>query len=481
MADALTEPLVLIDVGCSGGIATPWDVFGDKIKAYGFDPAVAEIERLAKVETRPEVHYRAAFVAAPADHPVAQPQPGPPFSWRDPNARLAWPRTRGLHDAAESGAASPPFMTPFPLPPTTTPGDVSAPFRLDYGVPDEPASASQSGRDAALMADNQWHRARLADPSRPVYLAQLIADEGLRSIDFIKIDCDGPDFEILASLQDVLRDTQVLAVCAEVNFIGGAASNHHTFHNTDRFMRQAGFDLMDLSVRRYASSALPFVYAHRYPHYGPNMGGRPYQGDALYARDFGWPDTALTQAQYSDDKLLKLAAVLALFGRLDQSAEVLQMFRGRLDRVLDVGRVLDLLAEEIQALQGPAFAAPDPGFSYADYMAAFESDDPSVYSGDARKADALADLRYRAEQADSAKARCAELTEEMNRRAQQTEAVIADDRAALADLLQRAESAEAQLEQLRTDLSVAMAEAMALRQSTSWRVTAPMRALRRRP
>jgi hypothetical protein len=399
IAEALIEPFVLLDVGCSGGVAPGWAVFGDKLRAHGFDPAVAEIERLSRAETRPGVRYHTAFVAAPADHPVRASQPGAPFHLRDPSGRLAWTRTAALREAAETGEAPPDGSQAFAYRMVEAAGlSLSPPFSLAAA---EGAPETGDERDLARMQVNDWRRARLAASDQVVSLAQFIADEGLETVDFIKIDCDGPDFEILSSLEGTLADKQVLGLCLEVNFIGGAAANHHTFHNTDRFMRQAGYDLMDLSMRRYASSALPFFYAYGYPVYGVSLGGRPYQGDALYARDFGWPDLRRRAAQHSNDKLLKLAAVMALFGRLDQAAEVLIMFRARLREVLDIDRALDLLTTEIQALQEPALPAEALASDYRGYMAAFEADDPRFYGGEGRIAERWSRLQQRAQAAEA--------------------------------------------------------------------------------
>lgn len=434
VADALNEPFVLIDVGCSGGLGSSWNVFGDKLTAYAFDPAVSEIERLAREETRPDVHYVAAFIGAPADHPVRAEQPGLPFYRRNPSERLAWRRTSILHEAAASGAPPPALATTFvvepagPYEPT-----VSGPFSLDSA----PALETGADEDAALMTTNEWHKTRLADRDRPISLPRYLEAQGVGSVDFIKIDCDGPDFEILSSMEPMLSSAQVLALSLEVNFIGGAATNQHTFHNTDRLMRRNDFDLADLTVRRYASSALPFLYTDPHPWFSRNLGGRPYQGDALYARDFGWSDTNPQASAYSDDKLLKLVAVMALFGRVDQAAELLIMFRARLSLRLDVDKALDLLALEAQELQAPLFD-DQPPLSYIRYMAPFEADDPAAYNA-VRRLDALL---------------------------QEAVARSADLEAKLAAAIRARDAAQAQL--------------AAVLGSPSWKVTAPLRRLRGR-
>src|SRR5258706_16114300 len=59
------EPMTLVDVGCSGGIHRAWDVFGEDLIAYAFDPNRSEIERLRTAERRPGITYVPAFVTNP--------------------------------------------------------------------------------------------------------------------------------------------------------------------------------------------------------------------------------------------------------------------------------------------------------------------------------------------------------------------------------------------------------------------------------
>ena len=47
------EAFTVIDVGCSGGIDRIWRLFGERLRAFGFDPNVDECARLAAAETLP--------------------------------------------------------------------------------------------------------------------------------------------------------------------------------------------------------------------------------------------------------------------------------------------------------------------------------------------------------------------------------------------------------------------------------------------
>ena len=112
----------------------------------------------------------------------------------------------------------------------------------------------------------------------PEYLEQ----KGVKSLDFLKIDVDGKDFDVLNSFDHALSDLAVVGVGVEVNFCGSDSETDNTFHNMDRFLKARGFELLTLSTRRYSVSALPSRFLGGA---GPTEKGRILQGDAMYARD----------------------------------------------------------------------------------------------------------------------------------------------------------------------------------------------------
>jgi hypothetical protein len=116
-------------------------------------------------------------------------------------------------------------------------------------------------------------------------------------------------------------------------------------------------------VRNYSSRALPARYV--WPTPAETVSGRPFQGEAYYARDIDAPGL-------DAKKLAKLAAIFAAWNVPDMAAELLQAHRGLLAPILDVDKGLDLLATQAQ---------PDriAKLDYAAYMRSFEADDRSFY------------------------------------------------------------------------------------------------------
>jgi len=295
---------LLVDVGCSGGIDRQWRRMRSRLRAIGIDPDVREIERLRAREKNPAVSYENAFVGLPLDHGFARQKQGRPLLERNP-----WPR-------------------------------LSTARYLELVYPKE-----AHPDDAEKRSANLWQAAQLADAA-PLVLPQYLSGKGITSLDFLKIDVDGADFDILNSFDQALGKLQVLGVGIEVRFWGSECATDGTFHNVDRFMKARGFELFNLTVRRYSTSALPSRFSGRAP--GPTEFGRVHQGDAMYARDLGSGLYEEFGNALPAGKLLNLAAIFAVFDLPDCAAELLLKFRSQLAAACDVDRALDALARQAE-------------------------------------------------------------------------------------------------------------------------------------
>jgi hypothetical protein len=303
------EPFTLIDIGCHGGIDPRWLPLKEHLRAFAIDPSAEEIARLS-ASAPVGVEYIAALV--------------------DGRPKIAWDSTNPIWDRLS----------------------IAETLRI----------RARNQRPSPASAP--------ADPPKSIFLPDFARDRNLTDIDFIKIDVDGPDFDILDSAAGLLSTTNVLGLKLEVNFHGGPNETDHTFHNTDRFMRRAGFELADLSITRYTMAALPGRYLLSIP--AQSATGRPFQGDAIYVRDLCSPKMRDLAANLSDQKLLKLALIFSIHYLEDQAAEVLVAFRSRLAKHIDVGMALDTLAKH------GISSAKD----YASHMARFQSDSPNFYETD---------------------------------------------------------------------------------------------------
>ena len=295
----------LVDVGCSGGIDRQWRRLGRGLRALGIDPDVAEIERLKAKERNPGVTYLNAFAGIAPDHPFAIKKEGKPDLDRNP-----WPRLSTLR-------------------------------YMELAYP-----KNQQVTDKEKRSANLWPDTRLADPESPVIVPEYLKSSGVTSLDFLKIDVDGKDFDVLNSLDEALADLGVLGVGIEVRFWGSHEETDGTFHNVDRFLKAHGFELFNLSIRRYSTSALPSRFSGRAP--GATELGRVHQGDAMYARDLGSGLYEDFTKSLTADKILNLVVIFAACDLPDCAAEVVLKFRPLLAPLCDADRMLDLLAVQAE-------------------------------------------------------------------------------------------------------------------------------------
>ena len=312
----------LVDVGCSGGIDRRWRRMGRRLRALGIDPDVDEIARLIAAEKNPAITYLNAFAGIAPDHPFALKRRDKPEFARDPNPRLS---TVQLVEKMR-----------------------------------------QSGRDVTgkeKRSSNLWRTAKLA--TETVVVPDYLKSTGVMNVDFLKIDVDGRDFEVLHSFDQTLDDLKIIGVGIEVRVWGSEEETDGTFHNVDRFMKAHGFELFNLSLRRYSTAALPGRFVTRAP--GATESGRVHHGDAMYARDLGSELYDEFAKSVTPEKLLNLAAIFAIFDLPDCAAEIVTKFRNELAPLGNVDCMLDRLTSQIErSLSSDA--------SYRRHMDRFDSD-----------------------------------------------------------------------------------------------------------
>jgi FkbM family methyltransferase len=103
---------------------------------------------------------------------------------------------------------------------------------------------------------------------------------------------------------------------------------------------------------------------------GENLKGRPYQGDALYVLDV-FSDPAATRL--NRDHLLKLVAIFALFDLPDWAAELLQLHGPKHVEVGRINQIFEMLTRQIQ--EGRTIK-----LDYTNYISAFDKRDAYFYS-----------------------------------------------------------------------------------------------------
>lgn len=283
------DPLTLVDVGVRGGFEGEWSRFGDQIQLVGFEPDPAEYERLTAQATGRNRRYFAVALH------------------RDAAVRTF-------------------FVTQFP--PSS-----------GFYKPDP--------RFMERIRDGENLRVLKEIPVSTVDLDTFLAQHPVGQVDFIKLDVEGAELDILHGARRTLLGP-VFGLSVEVGF--------HPYHegqplfaDVDSFLRSCGFCLFELQPYRHARQALPEAAAARN---APSAHGQVLWGQALYLRDAvaeidrsgtdpgptAWPAT----------RILKLASVLDLHNLADCAAELLLAAANHgLLKSVPVGTLLDLLVPEL--------------------------------------------------------------------------------------------------------------------------------------
>jgi FkbM family methyltransferase len=318
------DPFVLIDVGCGLGIDPLWRLFEPCLHSYGIDPQISEIERLQREERNPDVRYHAAWVRLP-DHDE--------FHKRRADDARRW--SAYFHPLARSS------------------GFLATERAKEAG-----------GRSLAKL--NTWTSEELT--TEKLRLADFVREQGLRNIDFVKIDTDGADLEVLLSAVDVVKETGILGFMVETSYNTQPSDTESSLANIDRALRGQGFLLYTLSVLRYSRAALPAPFVHPTPM--QTTSGQVMFGDAVYLRDAGSSDYAEVWGdELTPTKLLKLACLYELFQAPDSAAELLLRHERALTEVIDVRAALDRLTPRLRGRR----------VSFAEYVAAFDRDPSALY------------------------------------------------------------------------------------------------------
>jgi FkbM family methyltransferase len=268
--------LVLIDVGASGGLDPHWVPLRGRLRAIGFDPLIAEIDRLNAAETDKRIRYEAAFVGCHAYNEV--------------------------------------------FPPTLRADLISSQSNQSF----QRTSSVEALRLTAMDYTREMFNAGqpVIHTDRRIELDELVDDPAFAHVDFVKIDTDGHEIEVLLGARTLLSRAGVLGLSLEVQFHGAVHPYANTFANIDTLLRGLGFTLFDLDVYRYSRAALPARFVYDIP--AQTVSGALQWGEAIYFRDLADADYVRKhEFELTSASILRLACLFEIFGLNDCAAEVL--------------------------------------------------------------------------------------------------------------------------------------------------------------
>src|SRR5262245_22085504 len=140
---------------------------------------------------------------------------------------------------------------------------------------------------------------KVADVPVPVKrLDDFLADYGLPYVDFIKLDVEGSELDVLSGASLTLANPSTFGIVFEFvtsrsAFLPEAGRKFGTLFDIHAVLDRAAFELFDISTYRYARAALPQPFSYRYTdskgalYAGTSIRGQKTNGDALYCRDLG--------------------------------------------------------------------------------------------------------------------------------------------------------------------------------------------------
>ena len=146
-------------------------------------------------------------------------------------------------------------------------------------------------------------------PLDVVSLDSFLPAAGVGVVDFLDLDTQGSELEILDGAQTFLSNSVVALKC-EVEF-AALYEGQPLFGDVDRFLQRFGFMLFDLTRSRYRRTNFP---AHALTR------GQLLWGDALYLRDHAW-----FASRGKKMPLFKLALLAAHLGFHDYALETIDL------------------------------------------------------------------------------------------------------------------------------------------------------------
>jgi FkbM family methyltransferase len=317
------NPMTLIDVGARYGFEKHWSAFGKKVRIIGFEPDVEECNRLNQEKKRNITYYPLALGTSQEK------------------------RTFYLTKNAGSSSFFLPKMTLWDR-------------FFDW-------DGFQIARKIKLNTTD---------------LDSFLNNESIPDIDFIKLDAEGSELDVLLGATEILQ-TSVIGVSIEISFLE-TREKSPTFHMIDKFLTDLGFRLYDLDTFRYTRKALPEPrWANdRIGH--PTRRGQIISGQALYLRDpifeLSIKSPKILKSGWSDQKLIKMVCLLEMFNLPDCAIEIIEWIsQNRLISDFDITRSKDLLMqkEQYDLIRRKGILLKDR--SYSSYIQAIKEMEKQVF------------------------------------------------------------------------------------------------------
>ncbi|NGZ07514.1 MAG: FkbM family methyltransferase [Magnetococcales bacterium] len=212
----------------------------------------------------------------------------------------------------------------------------------------------------------------------PTSLDAWAAGQDFHRFDFIKVDTEGSEIDILRGAQESLRARKCLGVLSEVWFEPHIkVGSGYGLSAIETFLREQGFRLFDIQVHRWPRSTMPvgplrftleadgkiYPLPSAQPYAGSsNPWGQIMAGNLLFFRDpvADWmQDPVAARAFWDPDSLLRLIVLLDLYQYPDVALDILSCYADRFEPAF--------LGEVVMALLPLEFQGARINLNYSEY------------------------------------------------------------------------------------------------------------------
>lgn len=276
MTELARDPIFLVDIGARGGLDADLASIARAVVAIGFEPHPDEANALTS---------------------------SPPGDWLEQR------------------------ILPWAIAGTTGEGTLHVPAGLEGAslLPHNDKIIQEFGHE-------HLHRTLQQLLVRTIRLDDLAVSGELTKADYIKIDIEGAELDVLKAGGDLVRMSKVLKV--ECSFLEQRIGQPLA-HEVTGYMATIGFELIDVLYpyrwRRRPLPAHPYVARHEFPY----SRGRLAQADLIFARKFEVDASAL--------EVRTCVVVLVALGYIDQAMTLLRRFPAVVSSLANTG--IDLEAE----------------------------------------------------------------------------------------------------------------------------------------
>ena len=291
------DPVVIVDVGARWGFNEEWKVFRDALRVYCFEPDKEECDRL-NAASGTNVTYLPFALGAAAGKATLY------------HTRLN--ASTGLYKT-----------------------------NWDY-------FSRLLNRDNAITEKEETIGVTT--------LAAALEAAKVGGIDFLKLDVEGAELDVLRGGADYVLSPSLIGVLSEFRFhpeINGSPP----FWQLDAYLQERGFRLFDMHFSHQSRRVLPYegLADYRLPNgekfFAYTVHGQIMDGDVLYFRDLLIPANSTLRRVATPVQLLKTACLLEVYALNDCAAEIVMEHRQQLAPLVDCNHLLDLLTPPFKGQQ----------------------------------------------------------------------------------------------------------------------------------